>query len=174
LSKVVPLNAADQNFAYPVGAFRVFRITPNDPESFVYLPQLVIRALQFIEKYEAETDPVWLTQLLYNNLRQNPQLVFILVAVDGEQIVAHSISYVDTFQKLGAVAIHIQMEFNRSVLAEDKNKIRQLGRTLMEDWTRSLKLKTILAYTTDDIRARLHRRDGYRPFRVMVRKDLED
>jgi len=99
-----------------------------------------------------------------------------LIAIDQhDQIAAHSISYVDQWQRLGSVAIHLQMELRRDppILASDRNQMRELGRSLIEDWARSLKLKTILGYTLDASAARLHKRDGFHPFRIVVRKDLE-
>lgn len=178
MAKIYPFEANQfENYSYPVGPYRVFRLTMADPESMRYLSKLVIRALSFIDKYEAETDPVWLTQLLYNSLR-NPQSansVHALIAVNPtDEIVAHSIAYLDNFQKLGTVAVYLQFELSAPIESNHRNEIRQLGRELMEEWCRSVHVKTILAYTTDEATTRLHGRDGYKPFRIMLKKELGD
>lgn len=176
MAKVYPITPDPENFSYPVGDYRVFRISVTDRESLGFLPKLAVRALQFIITYHAETDAVWLTQLLYQSLT-NPQtanLVFVLIAIDQQnEIVGHSISYVDSFGRLGSVALHLQLEIDHCVCASDRKVMRELGRSLNEEWVRSLNLKTILAYTFDESLVRLHKRDGFSTFRVLLRKDLE-
>lgn len=162
------------NFSYSCGDYRVFRITASDPESMRYLPHLHIRALQFINKYGAETDPVFLAKLLYGDLRsaENGNLVHVLVAVLGDEIKAHSISYVDQYQRLNVV-IQMQVERDKSIPFNVAKDIHDLGLNLIEDWARSLKLKTIIAYTLKPSITRLDQRDGFKVFRTVVRKDLE-
>jgi hypothetical protein len=146
-----------------------------------FLPKLHVRSLEFLERYGAETDPVFLTGLLYNNLR-NPEtqnLVHILVAVDQQdQVVCHTISYIDQYQALGAVCVQMQTDLRahrgRSVPFATKKEIRELGLKLIEEWVRSLKIKTVIAYALKPSIARLDERDGFRQFRIVLRKDLED
>ena len=169
------IDAPQGNFSYPCGEYRLFRITHTDPDSLRFLPKLHIRALEFLEKYGAETDPVFLTRLLYETLK-NPQtqnLVHALVAVDrSDSIVAHSLTYADTLGQLGPVAMQMQTEKDHSVDPVSGLAIHDTGLRLIEEWTRSLNLRTIIAYALSPAIARLDKRDGFRTYRVMLRKDL--
>lgn len=174
--KTVPFNNPPENFSYPCGEYRVFRITPSDPESFKFLPKLHVRALEFVERYGSETDPVWLAQLLHNNFK-NPQtesLVHILIAVDAaEKIAAHMISYVESYGKLGAVAMLLQLEIDKPVDAAARRQMHNLSFNLMKEWARGLKLKTVLAYIIRPAMARLVEVDNFYQYRVVMRHDLE-
>ena len=162
---------------YPAGAYTVLRITPSDPESFAFLPKLHVRALEFCEKYGSETDPVWLAQLLFNNFK-NPQtanLVHILIALDAaDNIVAHMISYVENYGKLGAVAMLLQLEVDKSVDDQSRKQMHGRAFSLMKEWARDLKLRTVLAYVIRPAMARLVEVDNFYQYRVVMRHDLEN
>ena len=141
-----------------------------------FLPKLHVRALEFLEKYGSETDPLFISRLLYETFK-NPQtqnLVLALIAVNvNDSIVAHSLNYVDTFGRLGPVAIQLQTEKDCGVDPASAISIHDTGLKLIEGWTRSLGLKTIIAYALSPAIARLDKRDGFAMYRIMLRKDLE-
>jgi hypothetical protein len=162
------------NLSYPVGEYRVFRIVPSDPESMTFLSQLHVRALEFCEKYQSDTDPVWLAQLLYNVLRNQPHLVYVIVAVDKfNEIAAHAIVFVDSYGALGAVAMWLQTEKNGDLGLEDWSAINDLALRLVKEWMVSLKIKTALSYALTPALARLDQRAGFRTYRTITRMDLD-
>ncbi len=165
---------AAPNLSYPIGEYRVFRIVPADPESMTFLSQLHVRALQFCEKYQSDTDPVWLAQLLYNVLKNQPHLVYVIVAVDElGGIVAHAIVFVDSYGALGAVAMWLQTEKDMEVGLEDWSAIGDLSLRLVKEWMVSLKIKTALSYALTPALARLDQRVGFKVYRTLTRLDLD-
>ncbi len=168
---------APENFSYSIGEYRVFRIVPSDPESMTFLSQLHVRSLEFCDKYQSDTDPVWLAQLLFNNFK-NPQtanLVHLLVATDvSEEIVGHSIAFTENYGKLGAVATLLQWEYDRELPEGARGKIHGLGLSLVKEWAKSLGIKTLIAYVIRAAMARMIEVDNFYQYRVVMRHDLGD
>jgi hypothetical protein len=150
--------------------YKIFRIAPSDPATAKFINPLTVRAIEFIDKYHSDTDVQWLVTLLHNHFKQNTNLVHVLIAVDkDEKIVAHSISYVDTYGSLGYVAYGLQAEKDKPVTDADIAP----AKLMFEDWVRSLGIKTILATTIKSATARLAcQRDGFYEYRTITRKDL--
>lgn len=141
-----------------------------------FLPQLHIRALEFCQKYQTDTDPVWLAQLLHNNFKnsQTANLVHILIAVDTENnISAHCINYVDTYGSLGSIAMWLQTEKDDGIGIDDWRQITELAQRLVKEWMVSLGIKTALAYALTPALARLDQRAGFRLYRSLTRMDLD-
>src|SRR4030095_2177705 len=87
--------------------YKIFRVVSTEPYSSKFILRLVLRAIEFTEKYHSDTDVQWLVNLLYNHFKQQTNLVYVLIAIDGdEKIVAHSIAYVDVYGDQGYV-VHI-------------------------------------------------------------------
>jgi hypothetical protein len=157
------------------GRYRGFRITPDDSESMRYLSKFHIRALKFIDRYHVETDPVWLSQLIYSV--RNPKaanLVHMLGAVDLKgEMVAHALSYVDNYQTLGPVVICLQGEKDRSVDRESAVEMRRIAMELIKEWACSLKLKDLIIYALKPSNVRIDKMAGFSVFRTVMRLKLE-
>ena len=156
--------------SYSIGDYSVFRVSHSNPEHRKILHRVVVCALQFIDQYNAETDPQWLVNLIYNNFKQRTDHVFILVAVDSSgNIVAHSISYVDWYQNFDYVAQVLQAEKSKEI---EGREFWLLTEKLTEEWGRSLGLKNVFLSARSEAHARLYGQHGYSQFRTVMRKDI--
>lgn len=169
MNEVSPLNgtAHEPVFSHPVGEYRVFRVDPNDEYSSKFIHRVVIRALEFLDRFEVETDPLWLTQIIYNTFRQRPHLICICIAVnDKEEIVAHSIALVD--QNKDGPICNVQQMVSE---ARDSEVVKK-GMEITGEWARSLKLKYATATTISDAITRYDKRYGFKPWRTILRLEL--
>lgn len=158
------------HFSYPAGRYKVFRLLPADPYSRELLPKVYARALTFIEKYHVEADKVWLGNMLFSNFHAQSNLVHILVATDEhDMIVAHAISYVDRHEAFGNYCLIYQIEKDCP-----ETGIVEVGHPLIDEWTRSLGLKTQINMTTDEAHERLYKRFGFSRWKIMMRRNLDE
>lgn len=162
------------NIAHCCGEYSLFRIVPSDADSMRFLPKLHIRALEFLQKYGAETDPLWLSALLLDTLKKTPNFVHALVAINASDlIVAHAISYIELQGSLGAIAQQLQVEQERFILPEARIEIRDLGFRLMKEWAAAVGVKTFLTTALTTAHVRYNQRGGFRHYRTVMRLDLE-
>jgi hypothetical protein len=148
--------------------YKILRVLSTEPSS-KFILRLVVRAIEFTEKYHSDTDIQWLVNLLYNHFKQQNNLVYVLIAIDkDEKIVAHSIAYVDAYGDQGYVAHILQIEKDKAV----RDKDMEPAKLMIEDWVRMLGIKTILMTTIKQAAAELARSGGFYEYRTIVRKDL--
>lgn len=153
---------------YPVGDYRVFRLDPDDVYSSKFIYAFVIRALQFIEKYGTETDQRWLVNKIYDLFTpQYKNWIHLLVAVNHkEEIVAHSLAFVDAAGKLGYVIQLLQVENDVG-----ESSVQKLGMRLIDEWQQSIGIKIMLATTLSEATTRYDKRFGFEFYRtVLIRK----
>ena len=157
-------------FSYPAGAYTVLRVRADDSFTRRLIPKIIERALGFIERTDCETDPVWLGQLLYNGFATNSNLIHVLCALDSkENIIAHSVSYIETIQGVGNVATILQVE--KSV--RDGAEITDLGIKLVCEWAKSLGVKIVRNWTSTDSRTRRFEKYGFTKHRNVLQLTLE-
>ena len=95
----------------------------------------------------------------------------MLAALNSQgKIVAHIVCYIEPYQALGNTAFILQWE-NDEGLKEPE--IARVGRKLVWDWVSRLRIKNIMTVTTDERHARLFRRYGLEPFRVILRQEMK-
>ena len=173
-----PPNGHDKDivFSHPAGKYQVMRLLPNDPFTRELFPKLVDRAFKFVDTYDTGTDKIWLGNLLYSNFFNKTDLVHVLVALDCNRdcveesdtgIVAHAISYVDTYQKIGPYVQVFQIEKD---VAEPG--IIEIGWTLMNEWARSLGLKVQMVSTTTEVHERFYQRFGFKRRRILMEREI--
>ena len=144
------------------------RLLPNDPFTRELFPLVVDRAFKFIDNYNPDTDKIWLGNLLYSNFFNKTDLVHILVAIDENRvIVAHSICYVDTFQKIGPYVQIFQIEKD-----VPDTGIIELGWTMMNEWARTLGLKVQMVSTTTEVHERFYQRFGFKRRRIIMEREM--
>ena len=86
----------------PPTGLRVLQLRSQDPFSRKLFPAFVERCLAFIEVTRADTDPIWLGALCYNNFYQANNYIHCLVAVnEKEEIRAHAFSYIENTYQIG-------------------------------------------------------------------------
>jgi hypothetical protein len=157
-------------FAYPVGAYTVMRVKADEPFTRKMIPEVVARAISFVETNGSETDVVWLGQLLYSGFFVNSNLIHVLVALDSkERIRAHSISYIEQIQGVGNVATILQAEKDIRGAVE----ITDLGIQLVSEWAKSLGVKIIRNWTATDSRTRLFEKYGFKKHRNVLQLNLD-
>ena len=148
--------------------YKIFRVVPTDPYSAKFIRKVTVRAIEFIDRYGSDTDTQWLVNLLYNHFKQQTNAVYVLVAIDeAEKIVAHSIAYVDAYDMGYAVQV-LQIEKDKDVPA----KAMEPAALLVEDWVRSIGVRTMLMTTIKQAAAELSKVGGFYEYRTIVRKDL--
>lgn len=153
---------------YPAGKYRVMRLLPNDPFTRELLPKVVDRAFAFTDANDTGTDKIWLGNLLYSHFFNKTDLVHILVALDEKQeIVAHAISFVDTYQKVGPYVQVFQIEKD-----VEEPEIISIGWTLMNEWARSLHLKVQMVSTTTEVHERFYKRYGFYRRRILLERQI--
>mgnify|MGYP001379916733 FL=1 len=150
-------------------AYTVVRIVPNDPAHRKLFPKIVERALGFIDRLGADTDPIWLMNLMVSNFFQATNLLHVVAALDPKgKIVGHTVSCVETRQKLGNVVLILQIEKDCG-----GSDLIELGQRLILDWARSIGIRTILNESDSRAKSRLWSRFGFREYRIVSRLDLE-
>lgn len=152
------------------GAYSVVRLMPNDPSHRKLFPQIVNRAVGFVDRINADSDPIWVGHLLYNHFQQRNNLVHVMAGIDAEsKIVLHAISYVETRPKLGNVIILYQLEKDEAGGSDMLNVCFDL----VKSWAVSLGIKTLLNESSNRAKTRLWGRYGFSEYRVTSRLDLE-
>jgi hypothetical protein len=156
--------------SYPAGKYSVLRVLPHDPYTRKLFPEVVQRAIRFIDHSHSDVDPIWLGQHLYGHFHQRTNYIHLLVAVDNAVIVAHSISYVDVNHNLGNHVVVLQLEKD----IPDGNEIVDVGLRLIDEWARGLGLKTIVNCTDSAARVRYFERYGFKPARTILHRVVPD
>ena len=163
-------NGHDHAINHHTSATTVLQLKSTDTYSRKLFLKFVQRAIEFIGRYNSDTDPIWLMQLLASNFYQGTNLIHLLVAIDAKgEIVAHNLTYVESRHMLGNVAVLLQLEKD----IKDDSSITDLGMELVKTWARSLGIKTILNESATRSRARLWRKYNFREYRITSRLDLE-
>ena len=140
----------------------------QDPFSRKLFPAFVERCLAFIEVTRADTDPIWLGALCYNNFYQANNYIHCLVAVnEKEEIRAHAFCYIENTYQLGT-HVHVLQIWK----SEGPDDLLQQGMALIEDYAREQKVKTMI-YSADSLaKLRLYQRYGFSLHRVYGRKEV--
>lgn len=150
-------------------AYSVVRLVPSDPTHRKLFPKAVNRAIEFIDRLHSNTDPIWLGNLLYSNFYQATNLVQVLVALNGDnEIVAHSVAYVESRPRLGNVVILGQIEKD-----ENGPDIIKLGFELIKSWSLSLGIKILLNESDCRAKARLWSQYNWYEYRITSRYDID-
>lgn len=152
------------------GKYQILRLLPNDPFSRELFPKLVDLSFKFVDAYDTGTDKIWLGNLLYSNFYNKTDLVHILVAIDdAHAIVAYSICFVDTYQKIGAY-VHI-FQIHKTV---PQGEIVDMGWIMINEWARALGLKVQMVSTTTEVHERFYQRFGFKRRRILMERNLEE
>lgn len=104
-------------------------------------PEIIDRAMKFIEKYNAPTDHIWLSDLLFRAFISQSTDVLILAGINDEhedsagELVAHLIGQIQ-FVGRDPYAFIVQVETD-----EGNEEIMGKGFTIFENWARIKKAK---------------------------------
>lgn len=147
-----------------IGEFVIHEIHRTDQYSRYIFPAFVDRALEFIKKYQSETDPVWLQQLLYNAFQHDLESVKLLCAVDSKNnIVAHVIAYVDQYGTRGSVAFICQVEKDLT-----NPEIMDEGFKILVAWKEKHKLNGMMHFALNEKVARVFQMEyGFKTHRII-------
>ena len=109
-----PTMAATEN--YQIGEYTLVDMYRGDWVSNQIFRPFHDRALNFVTKYNYETDVQWLSNGLVQAFHQSNPYWKMLVALDKQgKIVGHTIAYTETYQAIGNVAFLLQWEMDRGV-----------------------------------------------------------
>ena len=151
---------------YQIGEYVLIELSRADSYSNWLFSAFVDRAIEFIRRYGADTDPIWLRNQLESAYGTN--YLHLLAAVDSDNtIVAHTVSYYQNYPGLGNTALILQDE--QSV---DESRLQTVGMDLIKDWAKRLGLKIILSEAMTRSRARLFQKLGFHEHRIMMRMDI--
>jgi len=147
-----------------VGEFVIHEIHRTDSYSKYIFPAFVDRGLEFIKKYESDTDPLWLQQLLYNAFQHDLESVKLLCAVDSKNnIVAHLIAHVDQYGTRGGVGFICQAEKDLT-----QPEIMEEGFKILIAWKNKLKLNGLMHFALNEKVARVFQLNyGFKTHRIV-------
>jgi hypothetical protein len=147
------------------------RVLPHDPYTRKLFPEVVARAIKFVNTRNSDVDCIWLGQHLYGHFHQRTNCIHVLAAISEDgAIVAHAISYVDVNNSLGNHVVLLQIEKDVS----DGQEIIDVGLRLMDEWARSLNIKTQINCTDSAARVRYFERYGFKPARTIMHREVPD
>ena len=165
-----PTNGTPRTENYQIGDYTLVDMYRGDWISNQIFRPFHDRALDFVTKYNYETDVTWLSNGLVQAFHQSNPYWKMLVALDKQgKIVAHVIGYTETYQALGNVAFILQLEKNKGVQLPG---VFKAGMNLFNEWVRRLRLPDMLVVTNDEAHARLFRKYGFKNFRLILRKHI--
>ncbi len=175
MNQVQPIEVANGNGVHPtenyqIGDYSLVDIYRGDWVSNQIFRPFHDRCLNFVTKYNYETDVQWLSNGLVQAFHQSNPYWKMLVALDKQgKIVGHTISYTETYQALGNVAFILQWEMDRGVR---EPRLARMGMKLVDEWVRRLRLPDILVVTNNEAHARLFRFYGFKNFRLILRNHI--
>lgn len=149
-------------------AYTVVRLLPSDPTHRKLFPKVVMRAIEFIDALESDTDPIWLMNLMTSHFFQGNNTVHIVAGQDAAgKLIGHSVSFVEHRHMLGNVIVLLQLQKD-----EGSSDLLAAGMRLIREWATTINVKTIFNQSKDRARSRLWSRYGFYEYRIESRKDL--
>jgi len=155
---------------YQIGDYSLVDIYRGDWVSNQIFRPFHDRCLEFVTRYNYETDVQWLSNGLVQAFHQSNPYWKMLVALDRSgKIRAHVIAYTEKYQALGNVAFILQLEKDSGV---NMPGVFKAGMVLFDEWVRRLRLPDMLVVTNDEAHARLFKKWGFKSFRVILRRRI--
>jgi len=116
----------------PLTAYTVRVIDRETSLGRLLFPDIVDRAMKFIETYHAPTDPIWLSDLMFRAyINKTTDLIMMAGTTDDDtKVVAHLIGQMQYVGR-DAYAFIVQVETD-----EGSEEIMGKGFTIMDNWAR--------------------------------------
>jgi len=129
------------------------RIVHRDDEaSCVLFPKVVDRAMHFIKKYNAPTDPVWLSNFMFGIFQTRSDEGLMLAAVDADNaLVGHLVANIQLIGR-DAYAYVTQVEVDEGAV-----DIMHTGRGILETWGKTKGAKGLANMALSESTMRLWR-----------------
>jgi len=157
-----------QPFAVAAGDYRVFALRAGHELSDIIWRQYLIRAIDFIDQYEVDTDPGWLACQIVWTIRGRHNEMVLLAAVDiDNQIQAHLIAHRLGDTQRGKEAIVLQVQNDTQ-----STEIIDVGWIMIEEWAKAQGVKRLKCGALSRGIARLNERKGFKDYRIEQYKDL--
>lgn len=150
--------------------FRLLEFHKNETTSCLYWPALIERGQNFIARWSADTDPVWLFNALNTAFMMGggDWLVIAELDDDKEILVGHMLAQVFNYATLGNVIIIHQLECD----VESSDMIDR-GWKRVKEWAVEKNIRYILNYARNQAVARLYRiKYGFEDRRVLQHFDM--
>lgn len=154
----------------PIRPYRLLEFSKNETTSRHYWPDLIDRVANFITKYEADTELVWLFNSMNSAFHMATNDWLMLADVDDaeEKLVGHAVAQMQPYGRLGNVIFVHQME---SDVYQDE--IMQRGWNRICDWAVEKNIRYVMNYARTQAVARLYRQKyGFTDRRVLQTMDL--
>ena len=149
----------------------IIRVQRDSPISWAWVPFVLARIARFCEKYDTETEPLEMVELVRNLFSTGDPRLGLWILVADHQIIGHILCMPEPFG-----ANHWKYVLVREAEIDPDIDVRKEAEEAFEQiktWTRSLGLSRIMMLThrREDSMAR---RWSFKPYKAVMQLQLED
>ena len=150
-------------FAVAADDYKVFSLREGHEISDIIWKDYLLRAIDFIDNYQVDTDPGWLAGQIIWTIRKKHGLALLLAAVDANnQIVAHMVAHMIEETKEGdkqAIVLQVQND-------TQSKRIIDVGWIMIEEWAKAQGVKYLKCNALTRGIARLNEKKGFKDHRI--------
>ena len=150
--------------------FTLLEFEKNEITSRYYWPELIDRARNFITKWEADTDPVWLFNSLNTAFMIGGGDWLIMAELDQheEKLCGHMLAQTAPYLNLGYVIMIHQLECD-----VESSDMLDRGWKRVQQWACEKNIRYVLTFARNQAVARLYRQKyGFKDRRVLQSFDM--
>jgi len=150
--------------------FTLLEFEKDEITSRYYWPDLIDRTRNFITRWEADTDPVWLFNCLNTAfmIGGDDWLVMGEIDQEGEKLIGHMVAQTAQYLNLGQVIMIYQLECD-----VESGAMIDRGWKRIQQWAIEKNIRYIMNHARNQAVARLYRQKfGFRDRRILQDFDM--